>query len=92
MHNDFKQINLISGDTPARPDQCVEGLVQVIADRFKLLHVSEDSDLATVLKKHGFTFQAGGVFYEFTRSKETITEQKEIILMDKVLSYINFCW
>lgn len=62
----------------------MEGLVQAAADRFKVLHVSEDCDLSTLLRKQGFTFQPGGVFYEFTRSKENITEEKEVVLMDKV--------
>ena len=46
--------------------------------------MSEDSDLATLLKKKGLAFQPGGVFYEFSRSKENITEEKEVVLMDKV--------
>ena len=75
----------------------MEGLVQVAADRFKLLHVSEDCDLATLLRKQGFTLQPGGIFYEFTRSKENITEEKEVVLMDKVSCkqqciIINFFW
>ena len=81
----FPNLNLISGhDTTARSDPCEEGLIQVATDRFKLLHVSEDCDIATLIKNQGFTFQSGGVFYEFTRHKENITEEKEIVLMDKV--------
>ena len=46
--------------------------------------MSEDCDIATLFKKQDLPFQPGGVFYEFTRSKENITEEKEVVLMDKV--------
>lgn len=85
MFTSHPYILVASGDATVRSEPArVEGLIQVTADRFKLLHVSEDCDIATLLKKHGFTLQPGGVFYEFTRLKEKITEEKEVILMDKV--------
>ncbi|MCG8620628.1 MAG: hypothetical protein MJE68_01335, partial [Proteobacteria bacterium] len=51
--------------------------------RFELLTVEKDCELADFIHQKQLVFKKGAVFYEFTRPREDINPDKEVILMEK---------
>jgi hypothetical protein len=51
--------------------------------RFELLIVEKGCELADFIHQKRLIFQRGAVFYEFTRGKEDINPDKEVILMKR---------
>ena len=58
--------------------------------RFKLYHVDKDCELGSFMAKCGHHYnRIGSVYYEFFRKEESITADKDIILMKiKVMTSI----
>ena len=60
-----------------------DGLVPVDPTRFQMLHVDSNTDIKSFVENTGARFKKGMGFYELTKS-ETIQENKEVVLRDKV--------
>eukprot|EP00092_Neocalanus_flemingeri_P008093 GFUD01008733.1.p1 GENE.GFUD01008733.1~~GFUD01008733.1.p1 ORF type:complete len:520 (-),score=147.42 GFUD01008733.1:102-1661(-) len=65
-------------DSSARPD----GLVPVNPSRFQVLDVPEKCSIKEYVQSNSLIFSAGRGFYEFTKP-ETISNKKEVVLIDK---------
>lgn len=59
-----------------------KGLEPVPAGRFQILEVDGDAMISEFVEGNGIPFKRGRGFYEFTK-KETIQENKEVVLRDK---------
>lgn len=51
---------------------------------FETLVVDQACGLQNLLERHGKSYKDGYVYYEFTRGEEDISEDKKVILKDKV--------
>ena len=60
-------------------------LETIESERFKLYPVKEKCELSSLIVKHGLRYRIGCVYYEFARKEEDVSEDKHIILMDKVI-------
>ena len=54
------------------------------------MKVEKDCELADFIQRKQLIFQTGAVFYEFTRGKEDIDADKEVILMKKDTENVQF--
>jgi hypothetical protein len=59
------------------------GLIPVSPTRFQILTVPYDVDIMSFVKSTGAEFRKGRGFYQFTK-RETIQENKEVVLRDKL--------
>lgn len=66
----------------------VESYESVKDGRFELLTVEKDCELADFIHQKQLVYQRGAVFYEFTRPKEDINPDKEVILMENNLENV----
>ena len=61
-----------------------ENLQHIEEGRFTIYAVDKNCELSSLIVKHNLTYRIGGVYYEFARNEEDVTEDKGVILMDKV--------
>ena len=54
--------------------------------RFEVLDVNEDCELREFIERSGRPFKRGCALYQFTHEIEDISDDKEIVLMKKVVS------
>lgn len=67
-----------------------DGLTRVDLDRFRILEVKEDIDLRSFVEEnHKLQYNARKFFFEFTSREEDIGDDKEVILMNKVVDLIS---
>jgi len=59
-----------------------DGLVPVDAARFQVLHVERKCSIKDFITENSLIFKTGRGFYEFTKP-ETISNKKEVVLVDK---------
>ncbi len=71
------------GNKSTRYKPVPRGLNPVSPGRFQILFVDETTDIRGFVEENGLVFNAGRGFYEFTKP-ETIQENKEVVLRDKV--------
>lgn len=57
--------------------------VPVPVGRFQMLEVDQDQPIRDFVREQGLIFKTGRGFYEFTKT-ETIQENKEVVLVDKI--------
>ena len=67
------------------PASSSDTLDSVKPERFQVLNVDEDCNLRFFVKSvHGLKYEARRFFFEFVSREEEVTDDKEIILLDKV--------
>lgn len=81
LFSDLDKGIVIKNDIFTRKDS--SGLISVLPTRFQVLNVNRIVDIKSFVESLGVVFKKGRGFYEFQK-RETIQENKEIILQNKM--------
>lgn len=73
------------------PKENADGLTPVSPSRFQVLTVDQDKPIKKFAEERGLIFKIGRGFYEFTKP-ESISDKKEVILMDKTTGDFYTGW
>ena len=74
-------MNLLSGYITL--SSATDDIKNVEDGRFIVIPAEKDTSLYAIIEHNGYVYEKGRAYYEFVRDDEVISEEKEIILMDK---------